>query len=85
MLLRKDPLAAPFTSSAGILALQGIGHPDPTPAVGQVVPVDLPDPPKMLLKRRLQGCRKHGDAVSASLAVANDDLVISKANVLHTQ
>src|SRR3989304_2008116 len=50
VLLREDPLPAPFTRRIGILAIQSVGHLHPPPAFGQVFLVDRLDISQMVLK-----------------------------------
>jgi len=74
MFLGEDLLPAPFSGRPGVLPAQRIGQLNQTPAFCHVSLMYRPDPFQMLLKRSLQGFRKHGDAVLAPLAVADEHL-----------
>jgi hypothetical protein len=49
VLLRKDPLPALVGGSVGVFAVQGVGHLDSPPALGEVPLMDLAHTDKMFL------------------------------------
>src|ERR1035437_7117919 len=71
--LGKGPLPAPVGGRAGILAVQGIGHEDTTPTVGQVLLVNALDGTQVLLERLLEGFGEHRPAVLVPLACPDRD------------
>src|SRR5665647_2730538 len=72
-LLREDPLPAPLGRGGGVLALEGCGELDPSPAVGEVSLVDRPGVTDLVAERRLEGARERGAAVLAALAAAHGE------------
>lgn len=82
---REDPLPAPLPAGMRVLPLQGSRKFDPAgalPEVGLVLPTH---PLEMCRQGLLDGGREHADAILASLAVADDDLVGGEVDVLHAQ
>src|ERR1700741_231911 len=82
---RKDPLPSPCPRRGRDLALDGLGDPDGTKSVPQIVVMESTRTLELMTQKRHSHLRKHGVTITAAFRVANVDLSALEVDVFHTQ
>jgi hypothetical protein len=82
---RKGVLPSPFAGGARVFAFERFGKINFAKAIGTVHFVENLHADEMFLELGFNGGRQHGHAVFVAFAVANNDLVQFKIDVLHAQ
>ena len=82
---RKDVLPAPIPVGVGIFAFQRVGQMNGAEAFSEVFLVFDLHFRQVQLQRFFERFRENGDAVLFALAIADEDLLVTKVDVLHPE
>ena len=82
---REEPLPAPFAARMWVLAAERPRKLHPAGTVREIFRVLAPNALQVTSQAALRGRGQHGDAILATLAVTDRDLVRIEVNVLYTQ
>jgi hypothetical protein len=85
VLLREDPLLAPFGGRVRVFAVKRVRQPNAPPALFEIFFVGCMDFSQVFLKVLFQRFGQHGDQVISALAVADRDLVSTEINIFDAQ
>ena len=85
MFLRKDPLPAPVWRRIGVFPIESVRKWHSTPPIRHILLVNGLDLLEVVLEQGLGRFGQHRDPVLGAFAAANQNLVPSKVDILHSQ